>query len=244
MGNWQGKTLVAGLCAGLLAACSSWPSGGFGSSASVNYASGSSLGAQLAPRDREALAAAFLPAMETGAQGTPHPWSGGRARGVVIPGESMLANLKSNPNIRMPARAGLDLTHRLETELGLYVTIRNANVRTGPSTERRIAEQLSAGAGVDVVGKITGQPWMLVAVDGRIRGYVHASLLVKAPGTELELAGGPRRKPVLCRAFTQRISAYGQSDEWQGAACAYGQGWRLAPPAPAEREDDDGLLEF
>jgi len=244
MGLEGTKVLIAGLCAGLVAACSSFAPGGFGASSSVNYAAGSSLGARLAPRDREALGAVFLRAMEASAQGAAVPWSGARARGSVTPGETMLANLKSNPHMRLPARAGLDLTHRLETELGLYVTTRNANVRTGPSTERRIAEQLPAGDGVDVVGKITGQPWMLIAVDERIRGYVHASLLIKAPGTELELAGGPRRRPQLCRAFKQRISAYGQNDHWQGAACKDGERWRLAPPAPAEGQDDDGLLGF
>lgn len=233
------RSIAAVLGALALGACASLPGGLSGSSHNVNYAAGSALGAQLTGRDAEALSSVFVPAMESGAAKN---WSNGGARGAVEPGSYSIANLRGNPDIRINARDGLDLTHQMETEQGLYVMTRNANVRTGPSTGRRIAEVLTSGTGVDVVGKIVGQPWMLIAVDERIIGYVHENLLIKAPGTELELAGGPRRRPKLCREFTQRLSVFGQSDEWQGAACQENGAWRLAPPEPVEEEDDGELL--
>ncbi len=239
------NAVAAALAAVVLSACETFPGGGFGGSSNVNYAAGSALGARLANDDRRMLAERFQSAMQTGGDNARITWAGTRARGVIMPGSYLLANLRSHPDKRLQTRKGLDLTHALETELGLYVTTSNSNVRTGPSTARRIAEVLPAGTGVDVVGKIVGQPWMLVAVDDQIRGYLHDSLVIKAPGTELELAGGPRRKPTLCRAFTQRLSAYGQVDEWQGAACLTGgdEGiWRLAPPEPEEAPEDDELL--
>jgi hypothetical protein len=82
---------------------------------------------------------------------------------------------------------------------------------------------------------------MLVAVDGVVQGYVFGDLMIKAPGSELELAGGPMRKPDLCREFAQRINLYSEREEWAGAACNDGTGWRLAPAA--ERSADDSGLE-
>ena len=78
--------------------------------------------------------------------------------------------------------------------MGLYVLTRNSNIRLGPGTDHKIAEVLPSGAGVDVVGRVVDKEWMLVASEGSIRGYVHQNLLIKAPGTELELAGGPNRR--------------------------------------------------
>ncbi|MEM9494856.1 MAG: SH3 domain-containing protein [Pseudomonadota bacterium] len=239
-----GKGLMAAAALALVSACSSLSSGPFSSSSSVNFAADSSLGAALSPGDRAALADVFVTAMARPAGGSAR-WSGVSARGVVMPGEYVLANLRSDPGVLMPAPRGLDLTHTVETELGLHVLTRNANIRTGPSTERRVAEVLDAGTGVDVVGKIGGQPWMLIAVDGRVRGYVHSSLVIIAPGAELELAGGPRRRPVGCRRFTQRISVSGRNDEWTGAACEIDGEWRLAPRSAAADgapSADDELL--
>ncbi|MHA7873414.1 MAG: SH3 domain-containing protein, partial [Hyphococcus sp.] len=123
-----------------------------------------------------------------------------------------------------------DLDPVMETDLGLYVATRNANVRIGPGTAYAVAEMLDAGAGVEVVGRVVDKSWMLVAVDGVVRGYVFQDLLIKAPGAELELAGGPQRSPRLCRAYAQRLEMEGARDAWKGAACVDGAGWRVLPP--------------
>ena len=220
-----------------LAACSSLPK--IGGSGDVNYAAGSPAGARLSGSDRAALAEAFRAAMESGA---PRQWRGGRATGAVTPGPWSLANLKFDPDARIEAARGdFDLAHVMETDLGLYVLARNSNIRIGPGTENKIAEVLSSGSGVEVVGRVINKDWMLISADGKIRGYVFQNLLVKAPGAELELAGGPQRKPVLCRAFTQRLNIYSERAEWAGAACNDGTGWRLARE-PQVVEDDDELL--
>lgn len=204
----------------------------------VNYAAGAPTALDLSSRDRDALAAAFNQAMTTGnSQG----WSGSRARGVVEPLEYAVANLKTNPAIRInAARGDLDLAHIVETELGLYVLTRNSNIRLGPAADTKAVEVLPSGTGVEVVGRVNGKNWMLVAVNGVIRGYVFGDLLIKAPGSELELAGGPMRKPTLCRNVRQQIKLYSEEVAWEGAACNDGTGWRIAPPAPMD-EVDDGL---
>ncbi len=216
------------LAGALLASCESIPYlGADGSSGgSGGFAYGSDLDGSLNRKDREALASAFVDAMETGAS---RRWRGSHAVGEVWPGGFSIANLKSDPATRIPvSRGDLDLQSSLETELGLYVLTRNSNVRIGPGTNHAIAEVLASGAGVDVVGKTADDDWMLVAVDGVVRGYVFKNLMIKAPGSELELAGGPRRQATLCREFRQTLRRYSENDEWTGAACRSGSAWRLA----------------
>ncbi len=230
MAGFWGRIAGIIVAAAALGACSGLPSmGGLGSSTgAADFAVGSPIKNRLTGADRDALGEAFVRAMNEGA---PAQWRGKRVAGVVMPGDYALANLKADPNARIPAaRADLDLAHVMETDLGPHVLTRNSNIRIGPGTENTIAEVVPSGSGVDVVGRIDGKNWMLIAVDGAVRGYVFENLLIKAPGTELELAGGPLRRPILCREFTQRVSALSERFEWRGAACNDGAGWRLAPP--------------
>ena len=229
------------LSAAGLSACASLPQLPGMSRSSENYAAGSELGWRLAGSDKNALAGAFLTAIETGGE---QRWRGRRANGVVTPGSDSLSGIFPDASERaiLPG-APIDYNHVYETELGLYAVTRNANVRAGPATNAKILEVLPSGAGVDAIGRVVGAPWLLVAQTGKIRGFVHESLLIKAPGTELELAGGPHRRPVLCREFKQSIAIFSQTDAWTGAACQSGSNWRLAPE-PETGELDDELSGF
>ncbi len=232
---------LAFLSAILLNACSTLSGGGF-DGGSGDFAAGSRLSYNLSGGDRSALADAFLSAMETGAE---TPWRGRNANGAVTPGDYSLSNLKADPRERLIlARSDIDIARRMETDLGLYALTSNSNVRTGPGTTYKIATMLPSGAGVEVVGRVVGAPWMLVSHEGRIAGYIHENLMIKAPGTELELAGGPHRRPILCREFIQRVEVYGEVDAWTGGACNDGAGWRLAaePEPLAEDYVDDELM--
>lgn len=234
-------TLIA-VAAGLLGACETLSGieglGGGGQ----NYAAGQPLGERLNGGDREALSAAFVAAMDGDGQ---QNWRGRRANGAVIGAGYALAGLRADPDTRLDAARGdLDLAVRVETELGGHVLTRNSNIRIAPDPKAKIAEVLPAGSGVDVVGGVKGRNWRLVAVDNVVRGYVYGDLLVKAPGTELELAGGPVRKPVLCRKFRQRIVAGGERAEWEGAACNDGTGWRLAREPGADESAPEMLLDY
>ncbi|MFQ5563729.1 MAG: SH3 domain-containing protein [Parvularculaceae bacterium] len=235
MGEWSVGARVAATAAAalILSACAGLPTGGGFGPEQVNFAAGSTLGGELPGRDVEVLHDVFLTAIETGAPDEPASWSGRAARGAVIPGGYLLAGLRPDPADLLAAPPGLEITHVLETELGLYVLTRNSNVRRGPGTDRDILEVLPSGTGVDVVGRVVDRPWMLVAIDDEARGYIAQKLLIRAPGSELLLAGGPRRRPHLCREFTQRLELYGRLDEWSGVACNRGDGWRLEIPENA-----------
>ena len=220
------------LAAGLLAAAACETGKPYGSTGGggVNFTAGSMLGASVSADDMRALYPAFVTAIETGPAGEPVAWRGAGASGAVTPGAYMIGNLKPDPRALLPLAAALSFSETFETELGLYALTRNANVRSGPSTDAKALDQLPSGTGVDVVGKVSGKPWMLVAVDGAVRGYIHDSLMIRAPGAELTLAGGPTRRAHLCRAFKQSLSVGGRSDQWSGVACDRGDGWRVEAP--------------
>lgn len=207
----------------LLAACAGGSS--FDVGGGENYAAASVLGAQLPSPDARALQPAFLQAVEKGAAGERFDWRGPASFGWVKAKEARVGNLKADPNDFPPIPDGLDLSETYETEQGLYALTRNANVRLGPSTDFPTREQLVSGTAVTVVGKVVGKPWMLGEADGKVVGYIHESLLIKAPGTELDLAGGPRRTAHFCRAFEQRLSYGGRSDLFAGVACNENGRW-------------------
>ena len=215
-----------------LAGCASI--GGVGESR--NYAALSQLGAELLAADVRALAPAFEQAMDAGAAGERFDWKGEAASGWVKARDARLGNLKADDADRPAMPAGLFIDETFETEQGLYALTRNANARLGPSTEHSILEQMISGTGVTVVGKVVGKPWMLVEADGRIRGYVHDSLMIKAPGTELELAGGPRKSAVYCRGYEQRLVIGGRSDVFEGVACREDGRWVVKAPPSGEPE--------
>ncbi|VAW07868.1 hypothetical protein MNBD_ALPHA05-2011 [hydrothermal vent metagenome] len=227
---WPRSFSLACLAALMLGGCASLSSLGL-TGEEENFAAGSALSVKLASGDRKALGGAVIAAVESG---QPQRWRGVRAAGVVMPGGYSIANLRPDPNARIAlARDDIDVGYVMETELGLYVLTRNSNIRIGPGTQYAIAEKLPAGSGVEIVGRLTDGTWMLAAIDGTVRGYIHKSLVIKAPGTELLLAGGPRRRPLKCREFTQRISIFSEQDEWADAACYDGVAWRRARPAAA-----------
>ena len=227
------KSLIAAGGLAFLTACAGGPSfGPIGGGGSVNYAAGSNLGATLSGRDVSTLYPVFLDAMENAPTGETKRWQSGAASGTVTPGPQKVGNLRFNANELLDFRPGLKLSRNFETDLGEFVLTRNANVRAGPSTNDRAMEVLSSGTGVEVIGKVVGEPWMLISVNDRILGFVYEDLMVRRPGTELELAGGPTRRPHLCRTFEQTLNANGKTDRWSGAACDRGQGWVLQMPDP------------
>jgi len=221
--------------AGLLAlgACATFEGGAGYGAPGDDYAAGSALSREMTSRDRAALAGAFAAAVETGAPGATNVWSSGSYSGSVTPGQYLIGNLKPDSGRLLPVAAPIEFAGEYETELGLYALKGEANLRSGPSTEAKIFTKLAAGTPVDVVGRAVGLPWMLVAIDGTVRGYVHQSLLLKAPGDDFALAGGPTRAARFCRAFEQSLTLFGRTDRWAGAACKRDGAW-LLEAAPAE----------
>ena len=231
-GGWI-RGIGAGLAFLMLTACASsyddWTqSAPQKSGANKNFAIDSALAGQISKADQTALDRAFIDAMAQSGTSIV-PWQGERSSGGIKPGDFLLANVLPDPNELLPTRKDISTEFMLETEQGDHVLTKNSNIRLGPSTDYSIVETLSAGTGVEGLGLVQGETWMLIAYEDRVRGYVYQPLLEKAPGAALfELAGGPVRQPHICREFEQSIDVSGQKDRWQGMACDFGEGWELA----------------
>ncbi len=61
----------------------------------------------------------------------------------------------------------------------IYVTVKNANVRVGPSTGAARIATLPKGTSVTVLGKPEGGDWFRIARDGKAMGYVYALLIAR-----------------------------------------------------------------
>ena len=219
--------VTIGLAVLALGACETiLPStGGMVGAPHANFAMGSTLNSSLKPADRLSLADAFVGAMETADERATANWSTDRAEGAVEARSAHLRNLLSDPNARVPAPAGLDVSKTLETELGEYVTRDDVVARLAPSGDAPQSGWLPAGTSVTALGQ--SSDWVLVAHNGRAVGYIPSDKTGPAPGRDLVLAGGPKRKPEMCRAFTQRVTVKGRTDVWVGAACARNGDWYL-----------------
>ena len=216
-----------------LAACeTTGPVGGPAQGGPANYALGSELGLRLSRGDMKALGELFAPALESGQTGAAQRWSGPNgAAGAITPRGYFFGNLRSDPAALIPVAGAISYALPMEIEQGEQVTTKNANVRSAPAPDAPVLEKLDAGTGVEAIGKVVGQPFYLVSVKGRIRGYVSTSLLTPAPGADLALAGGPTRKAHPCRGYDQSLTLGPESDRWSGVACNRGQGWRPEPRA-------------
>ncbi|MFP6746891.1 MAG: SH3 domain-containing protein [Alphaproteobacteria bacterium] len=65
----------------------------------------------------------------------------------------------------------------LEPIEGIYVAVRNANVRTAPNVSAGKVATLAKGSEIYVPGKVAGRNWMAVDRDGKRLGYVFSNLL-------------------------------------------------------------------
>ncbi len=59
----------------------------------------------------------------------------------------------------------------------IYVTVKNANVRAGPSTSTTRITTLPMGTRVTVLERAEGGDWVRVARGGTALGYVYAPLI-------------------------------------------------------------------
>jgi uncharacterized protein YgiM (DUF1202 family) len=72
---------------------------------------------------------------------------------------------------------------------------RNANVRDQPSTDGVKVAYLQKGDAVNVVGRIRGRNWVVVARDGKRLGFVFAPLLAERPATKPQTASSSSIAP-------------------------------------------------
>ncbi|MBL8705720.1 MAG: SEL1-like repeat protein [Rhodospirillales bacterium] len=85
----------------------------------------------------------------------------------------------------------------IESMEAKYVATKSANVRGGPDAAAALVGKLDRGQQVDVTGKVKGQNWLAVTVDGK-KGYVSAGLVEPAKPTAV--AAAPAAPPAAAPA--------------------------------------------
>lgn len=126
----------------------------------------------------------------------------------------------------------------LELDGGVYTVNTGSNLRGGPGTDYKVVDKLSAGSEVDVVGKVEGQPWYMLADAGVAKGFIHSSL-VTPTGRLSEITNVASSQPgvekvqvstrVTCKTIEQQVTtAEGKSASQTVRACQNSDGsWAI-----------------
>jgi len=96
----------------------------------------------------------------------------------------------------------------IESMEAKYVATKSANVRGGPDAAASLVGKLDRGQQVDVTGKVKGQSWYAVTVDGK-KGYVSAGLVepAKPAAAPVAVAAAPAPAPAAAPAPTPAAAA-------------------------------------
>ncbi len=111
----------------------------------------------------------------------------------------------------------------IESMEAKYVATKSANVRGGPDAAAALVGKLDRGQQVDVTGKVKGQNWYAVTVDGK-KGYVSAGLVEPFKPTAVAAAPAPTPavapdpKPAAAAAAAAASKAVASTDQQPSAA--------------------------
>lgn len=135
--------------------------------------------------------------------------------------------------------AGVIRASAYETAPTLFSVRGNANLRASPSTASRSLGMVYRGDEVEALGKVRGQPWILVARNGAGVGYVHESLLTAlevdadyGPGSGYPASSGLngyQQASANCRIVEQIVTTRDYQTQTQRyRACRDGSGrWNM-----------------
>jgi len=114
-----------------------------------------------------------------------NPKTGASAK--ITPGETVMEKRK----IKTARKKGVAPSSSLLLIGKTYEAKKNANLRAGPGTKHPIVGGLAKGVKMTAVGKVEQSDWIMVAIDGKVIGYVFASLVApsKKQAPDLREAG-------------------------------------------------------
>ena len=140
---------------------------------------GNRIGAMLDERDKAALAEQAKQALLYQPDNQPVAWSSDHSGATAtVVAENTRQETKSVAVVRDAAVApapGLDLIG------ARYAAKKAVNVQLAPAADSPVAQALPAGGVIWAVGKVQGQPWIMVAKHGKSIGYVPAAAVAPAP---------------------------------------------------------------
>ncbi len=186
--------------------------------AALGAAAGSWVGCRMQSTDQARAQQATKDALDQGvSQSWSNPQTGASGRVDVI--SSSYGPPVYGNSLRYAS--GVQQLASYEQTSGGYYAGKTVNLRAGPSTGTRVVGKLNANEGFQALGKVSGQPWILVGRNGQAVGYVSEGLVY--PSGDY----GPAQ--ATCRTIAQTISApgYGAATERYNA-CKDSRGqWQL-----------------
>lgn len=153
---------------------------------------GNQIGAMLDEDDQKALQAQAKQALLTQPDNSQVNWASERsgATATVVPENSRVETRE----VKVVRDANVAPAPQLDLIGGKYVAKSTTSVRLAPSPDAAVATSLAAGSTIWAVGKVTNQPWIMVAKGGKSIGYVSAGSVSPAP------------KPTQMAATTTKVS--------------------------------------
>jgi surface antigen len=195
--------VLGGLAGALLGGKGGGRIAGAAVGAAVGGLIGNRVGAALDDNDRKAIAAQSQHALLSGADNTPLPWTSDHsdASATITPVNTRVEtrSIAVVRDAKVASAPELDLIGRK------YQAKTTTNIRLAPTVDSDIAGKLSAGDKITAVGKVRGEPWIMVARGGRTIGYVsaeHLEPVPQAPKALAATAGVPASAPTSTTAPT------------------------------------------
>lgn len=192
--------------------------------AALGAAAGSYIGCRMQVDDQAKAEAAARTALDTGTSQTWNNASTGASGGTrVIPVSN---GSGSSSNVRL---SGNVTPVNLTAGSGQYQAVTTANVRSGPSTSATLLGRLTAQQKVEVIAKVTGQPWYLLGQNGIGVGYVSSSLLRPLASSPTGVSTVANSSSSNCKVIEQTYTPPGQSatvERYNACKDASGQ-WQL-----------------
>lgn len=172
----------------------------------AGYWVGGRVGRHLSQQDRAGIAHTTRDALETGnTQTWRNPDTGVATRVSVRDAETPSRSRGQRALTQAPT---LELINRY------YAADGRVNVRGGPGTDYEILYQVAENERVPVIGRVTGEQWLMLANHGQGNGFVYAPLFTRVDGPENAIRDASRSGDTFetyavdhreCRAITQEV---------------------------------------
>lgn len=211
---------------------------------------GYEIGHSLSEQDRKIAHQKFALGMSEGAAGQKHSWT--------TPDRSAVANYSADTPFAQAAKTRLTRPSEVEAPSSLDIIAmphrapKGAEIKTSPSDKGRAISKLAKGEEIMVVGRVTGQPWLVVSRSNTTLGYVKAASLTEAsktPASATLIAKASEPAPAAagfvtsevavnttCRGLSYEIVKAGsKAEDGKLAGCKQPDGnWLLQPQQPPQ----------
>jgi len=142
----------------------------------VGGISGFFIGDQIGKRDQACVNKAILNALNNKkSQSFSNPNTG------VSANVNIKQSYKKNITVQVPKKILASKPENLPpydlTTSGKYQLKNTANVRVGPGTNYKVAGKLNGGTKVDIIGQVSGKPWLILGNNSPVEGFVYSKLL-------------------------------------------------------------------